>query len=184
MVVKGGEQMGSECYHATRIASPVGELTLVASDAGLCSVTWPNERRGRVAPVPGPVSGQGHPVLEIAQRQLSEYFAGVRTEFDVPLDLVGTDFQRAAWLSLATIPYGETASYGEQARRLGRPKAARAVGAANGRNPISIILPCHRVVGSAGALTGYAGGLDVKSALLEHERVSLHKTVDRVRLPT
>jgi methylated-DNA-[protein]-cysteine S-methyltransferase len=171
-------------YNVTHMASPVGELTLVASDLGLRSVTWPNERPGRVAPAPGPVSNHSHPVLEIAQRQLSEYFAGERTEFDVPLDLVGTPFQRAAWLSLATIPYGETVSYGEQARRLGRPKAARAVGAANGRNPISIILPCHRVVASSGALTGFAGGLDVKRMLLEHERVSLYDVVDRTQLPT
>lgn len=178
--------MGSTGYHATRMASPVGELTLVASDAGLRSVTWPNERPRRVAPAPGPglSFGQGHPVLETAQRQLGEYFAGERTGFDIPLDLVGTAFQRAAWLSLATIPYGETVSYGEQARRLGRPKAARAVGAANGRNPISIILPCHRVIGSGGALTGYAGGLDVKRMLLEHERVSSYNTVDRTGLPT
>jgi methylated-DNA-[protein]-cysteine S-methyltransferase len=162
--------MGLDGFHVTTMASPVGELTLVASDAGLRSVTWPNERAGRVAPVPGVVSDSTHPVLDIAQRQLREYFAGKRQGFDVPLDLVGTEFQRSAWLSLATIPYGETVSYGEQARRLGRPKAARAVGAANGRNPISIILPCHRVVGSSGALTGFAGGLDVKRSLLEHER--------------
>jgi methylated-DNA-[protein]-cysteine S-methyltransferase len=101
--------------------------------------------------------------------QLKEYFAGTRRAFELPLNLVGTPFERQAWLALATIPYGTTVSYGEQARRLGHPRAARAVGAANGRNPVSIVLPCHRVVGVGGALTGYAGGLDAKRTLLEHE---------------
>jgi methylated-DNA-[protein]-cysteine S-methyltransferase len=176
--------MGPHGFHVATMASPVGELTLVANDARIRSITRPNERPGRVGSAPGPVSSQNHPILELCLRQLDEYFAGERTGFDVPLDLVGTDFQRAAWLSLATIPYGETVSYGEQARRLGRPKAARAVGAANGRNPISIILPCHRVVGRDGALTGFAGGLDVKRALLEQERAVLPSTVDRTWLPT
>jgi methylated-DNA-[protein]-cysteine S-methyltransferase len=108
-------------------------------------------------------------VLAAAARQLEEYFAGERTAFELPLDLEGTRFQRAAWLALAEIPYGETVSYGEQARRLGRPHAVRAVGAANGRNPVPIVLPCHRVVGSDGSLTGFGGGLDVKRALLDHE---------------
>ena len=100
-----------------------------------------------------------------ATRQLDEYFAGERTTFDVPLDPEGTDFQQAVWQVLRAIPYGETISYGEQARRLGDPRKARAVGAANGRNPISIIVPCHRVIGASGDLTGYAGGLDVKRSL-------------------
>jgi methylated-DNA-[protein]-cysteine S-methyltransferase len=108
-------------------------------------------------------------VLEEAARQLREYFAGTRTAFTVPIDLVGTPFQRQAWFGLADIPYGETVSYAEQARRLGRPRAVRAVGAANGRNPVPIVLPCHRVVGSDGSLTGFGGGLHVKQALLDHE---------------
>jgi methylated-DNA-[protein]-cysteine S-methyltransferase len=147
-------------------------MTLVAGDAGLRSVVWPNERPGRVAPLPGPAFSARHPVLDAALVQLRQYFAGQRRTFELPLDLVGTAFQRSAWLALADIPYGETVSYGEQARRLGRPTAVRAVGAANGRNPIAVILPCHRVIGGDGSLTGYAGGLDIKSALLDHERGS------------
>ena len=109
-------------------------------------------------------------ILELACTQLREYFAGDRREFDVPLDPVGTAFQQSAWRVLRTIPYAATMSYGEQARALGDPNKARAVGAANGRNPISIIVPCHRVVGSTGALTGFAGGLDAKQWLLQFER--------------
>jgi methylated-DNA-[protein]-cysteine S-methyltransferase len=108
-------------------------------------------------------------VLAAAEEQLREYFAGDRLSFELPLDLVGTAFQRTAWLALASIPYGSTVSYGEQARRLGHPRAARAVGAANGRNPLAIVLPCHRLVGADGRLTGYGGGLEAKRALLEHE---------------
>ena len=104
-------------------------------------------------------------------RQLDEYFAGTRTDFDVPLDPRGSAFQRAAWRGLATIPFGETVSYGEQARRLGHDGKARAIGAANGANPIPVILPCHRVVGSDGSLTGFGGGLETKAWLLHHERV-------------
>ena len=109
-------------------------------------------------------------VLEEATQQLDEYFAGVRTSFELQLDLHGTAFQLAAWNALAEIPFGETRSYAEQAERLGRPAAYRAVGAANGRNPVSIVLPCHRVLGSDGSLTGFAGGLDAKRGLLAHER--------------
>ena len=108
-------------------------------------------------------------LLDEAAWQLGEYFAGARMAFDLPLDLQGTPFQRQAWLALAESPYGETVSYAEQAVRLGRPSAVRAVGAANGRNPVPIVLPCHRVVGSDGSLTGFGGGLDVKRALLDHE---------------
>ena len=116
-------------------------------------------------------------VLDEAAHQLEEYFAGTRTTFDLPLDLHGTTFQRAAWQALAEIPYGETRTYAEQAARLGRPAAARAVGAANGRNPLSIVLPCHRVIGSDGALRGFAGGLDVKAALLAFEQSAKHDRV-------
>ncbi len=108
-------------------------------------------------------------VLAEAARQLREYFAGDRTAFTIPLDLVGTPFQLDAWRHLAEIPYGETVSYAEQARRVGRPRAVRAIGAANGSNPVPIVLPCHRVIGSDGSLTGFGGGLHVKRALLEHE---------------
>jgi len=146
--------------------SPIGVLTLVASDAGLQGVWWPEDAR---APDLGE-RDPDHPVLQQARRELDEYFSGRRTQFDVPLDPIGTDFQRAAWEVLRTIPYGRTINYGEQARRLGDPAKARAVGAANGRNPISIIVPCHRVVGASGALTGFAGGVDTKGWLLDFER--------------
>jgi methylated-DNA-[protein]-cysteine S-methyltransferase len=147
-----------------RIDSPVGELTLVGSDAGLRAVLF----AGEAAPA-GAVEGP-HPVLDAAARQLREWFAGERTTFELPLDLTAaTAFQRRAWLALAAIPYATTRSYGEQARELGVPRAARAVGAANGRNPLSIVLPCHRLIGADGALTGFSGGLEVKRALLDHE---------------
>jgi methylated-DNA-[protein]-cysteine S-methyltransferase len=155
--------MGGRDLRLRRLETPVGRLTVVAGDRGLRAVVFSGE-----APPNGAVEGD-HPLLAAVETQLAEYFAGGRTGFEVPLDLVGTDFQRRAWLALAAIPYGTTVSYGEQARRLGRPGAARAVGAANGRNPVSIVLPCHRVVGADGGLTGYGGGLDAKRALLEHE---------------
>ena len=134
---------------------------------------WPDERDGRVRL--GAVTGGGpdaDAVLAAAVEQLREYFAGERREFDLPLDPVGTAFQQQAWHVLRTIPFGHTITYGEQARRLGDARKSRAVGAANGRNPISIVVPCHRVVGSTGRLTGFAGGLDVKQWLLRHEHES------------
>jgi methylated-DNA-[protein]-cysteine S-methyltransferase len=148
----------------TEIETPVGVLTLVAGDNGLRAVLWPRDSPPRDA------YAGSHPVLADAARQLHEYFAGTRRGFDLPLDLVGTPFQQRAWRALSTIPFATTISYGEQARRLGVPRAVRAIGAANGRNPLSIVLPCHRVVGASGALTGYGGGLDAKRQLLEHER--------------
>ncbi|PVE57927.1 cysteine methyltransferase [Arthrobacter sp. TPD3018] len=154
---------------ATRLVSPVGVLTLVASDAGLVAVLWPEEDPRRV-PLATTVQGDDHAILRAAAAQLTSYFAGEWRVFDVPLDLRGTDFQKAVWAALLTIPYGETRSYGAIARALGRPDASRAVGAANGRNPISIIVPCHRVVGSTGKLTGFAGGMTVKAQLLALER--------------
>lgn len=144
------------------VDTPIGTLGLVASERGLQAVLWPG------GTARGPEAGPS-PVLEEAARQLQEYFAGSRTAFGLPLDLDGTEFQRAAWLALAEIPYGATVSYAEQARRLGRPDAVRAVGHANARNPLPIVLPCHRVVGSDGSLTGFGGGLEVKRALLDHE---------------
>jgi methylated-DNA-[protein]-cysteine S-methyltransferase len=146
------------------IDTPIGPLHLVATDAGLRGVLWPED------PVPAATGGHGDPVLAAAADQLEAYFAGTRRAFDLPLDVVGTPFQTAAWLALAAIPFGTTVSYGEQARRLGHPGAARAVGAANARNPLPIVLPCHRLVGARGELTGYGGGLPVKRALLAHER--------------
>ncbi|MYL97495.1 methylated-DNA--[protein]-cysteine S-methyltransferase [Novosphingobium sp. FGD1] len=150
-----------------KMASPVGELTLLAGDDGLAAVLWQDERPGRV--VAGPAEPGGHPMLDAAQDQLNAYFEGRLRRFDLPLDFRGTDFQRAVWRALLDIPYGETRSYGEIARALGRPGASRAVGAANGRNPISIVAPCHRVIGSGGGLTGFAGGLAAKTWLLRLE---------------
>jgi methylated-DNA-[protein]-cysteine S-methyltransferase len=155
----------------TTMSTPVGELTLVASERGLRAVLWPNERPGRV-PVADSEgrSAAADAILADAMRQLDEYFRGERQEFDLPLDPVGTEFQQQVWQVLRTIPYGQTISYGEQAARLGDRNKSRAVGAANGRNPISIIVPCHRVVGSTGKLTGFAAGVDTKAWLLQHEQ--------------
>jgi methylated-DNA-[protein]-cysteine S-methyltransferase len=147
----------------TEVETPVGLLTLVGGDTGLRAVLWPG------GPTPHDAEPGPHAVLAETERQLREYFEGTRRTFELPLELVGTPFQRRAWLALANIPYATTVSYGEQARRIGVPRAARAIGAANGRNPLSIVLPCHRVVGAGGALTGYGGGLDAKRRLLDHE---------------
>ena len=150
--------------------SPFGPLTIVGSARGLRAILWPNDNPARVGIAGIPLRQGSVDALEEAAGQLEEYFAATRRTFDLSLDLRGTVFQLAAWHALAEIPYGETRSYAEQAARLGRPTAARAVGAANGRNPLSIVLPCHRVIGTDGALRGFAGGLDVKAALLEFER--------------
>jgi methylated-DNA-[protein]-cysteine S-methyltransferase len=153
----------------TVIGSPVGRLMLAATAQGLAAILWERERPGRVRlSLAG--SGAHHPVLAAAARQLDEYFAGTRTGFDLPLDPAGTPFQQDVWRALRAIPFGATRSYAAIAQDIGRPGAARAVGAASGRNPLGLVIPCHRVVGAAGALTGFAGGLDVKAALLAHER--------------
>jgi methylated-DNA-[protein]-cysteine S-methyltransferase len=150
------------------VNSPVGRLTLVASDDGLAAILWANDRLGRV-PLHIEAEDDDHPVLVETERQLNEYFAGARQAFTVKLDVAGTAFQRKVWRALLTIPFGETRSYGQIAAQIGSPAAVRAVGAANGRNPVSIIAPCHRVVGSTGKLTGFAGGLEVKAHLLALE---------------
>lgn len=156
-------------YYSRTIWSPVGELTLVADAHGLAAILWENDRPDRVRL--GPLTEDNtHPVLVETARQLGEYFAGKRRTFDVPLSFSGSDFQKRVWNALLAIPFGETRSYGEIAQQLGNPAASRAVGAANGRNPISIIAPCHRVVGSTGKLTGFAGGLEAKAFLLELEQ--------------
>jgi methylated-DNA-[protein]-cysteine S-methyltransferase len=151
-----------------RMASPVGKLMLVATDAGLAAILWENDRPSRVR-LALTAEAPDHPVLVETERQLNEYFAGRRTTFALTLDVSGTAFQRSVWNALLAIPFGETRSYSQIARQIGRPHAARAVGAANGRNPVSIVAPCHRVVGSSGALTGFAGGLDIKARLLALE---------------
>ncbi|GGP34254.1 methylated-DNA--protein-cysteine methyltransferase [Saccharothrix coeruleofusca] len=151
----------------TTVDSPVGPLTLVATDGALSGLYMTDQRyRPDDATFGEP---DAEPFGE-AVAQLAEYFAGERTSFDLPLSLRGTPFQRTVWSALREIPYGETVSYGELARSMGRPTAARAVGLANGRNPIGIIVPCHRVIGSTGGLTGYGGGLDRKRHLLDFER--------------
>lgn len=152
--------------------SPVGALKLVAHDHALVAVMWDNEdhKRVRLAEL---IEDHQHPMLLRVKKQLEQYFAGQRQQFDLPLDFQGTDFQQQVWQTLLTIPYGETRSYKEIAVQIGNEKAVRAVGAANGRNPISIIAPCHRVIGSSGALVGFAGGLDKKQILLSLEQVQI-----------
>lgn len=162
----------TKTYASRTMPSPVGRLTLVASDTGLAAVLWENDNPKRV---PLAIMGEdaSHPVLRDAERQLKEYFAGTRTTFDLPLDFHGTKFQKLVWAALLAIPFGQTRSYGEIAQALGNPGASRAVGAANGRNPISIIAPCHRVIGASGKLTGFAGGLEAKARLLALEAKSM-----------
>ena len=143
------------------IDSPVGLLTLRAEDGALTAILFGDQRTG----LPG--SDQ---ILDQAEAELKEYFAGERKEFAVPVRLTGTEFQKKVWAALAEIPYGETATYGEIAARIGKPKACRAVGTANHHNPVPIIVPCHRVIGAGGSLTGYGGGLEVKAYLLTLER--------------
>ena len=149
--------------------SPVGALKLVAYDQALVAVMWDNEDHKRVR-LAKPLEDHQHPMLQRVKKQLEEYFVGQRQQFDLPLDFQGTDFQQQVWKALLTIPYGETRSYKEIALQIGNEKAVRAVGAANGKNPISIIAPCHRVIGSGGALVGFAGGLDKKQILLSLEQ--------------
>ena len=151
------------------MVSPVGALKLVASDMGLVAILWNDDRLGRVR-LGDMVAIERQAILVETERQLGEYFAGKRKAFSVALDMRGTRFQRDVWEALLGIPFGETRSYGQLARQLGNPRATRAVGAANGRNPLSIIVPCHRVIGSSGKLTGFAGGLDTKAYLLRLER--------------
>ncbi|WP_081886095.1 methylated-DNA--[protein]-cysteine S-methyltransferase [Haloferula sp. BvORR071] len=159
-------QTGTTRFFQKTMPSPVGLLTLVASDKGLAAILWENDdpKRVRLGQVE---ENQNHPVLLETERQLSDYFAGKLERFSVKLDFAtGTDFQRKVWAALITIPFGETRSYAQIAKQIGHPDAVRAVGAANGKNPISIIAPCHRVIGSNGKLTGFAGGLEAKALLL------------------
>jgi methylated-DNA-[protein]-cysteine S-methyltransferase len=149
-------------------ASPVGKLKLVASETGLMAILWENDNPRRVR-LDDLVEDNHQSILVETERQLTEYFAGKRDVFSIPLDMRGTAFQKDVWRALQEIPFGKTLSYGQIAKLLGRPKASRAVGAANGRNPISIVVPCHRVIGSSGKLTGFAGGLETKAHLLNLE---------------
>ena len=152
----------------SEIESPVGRLILRANGTSLTGIYFD----GPNPPPPGlqhwTRNANAGPLLEAA-RQLEEYFTGARREFELPLEMEGTEFQKRAWRNLLTIPYGETRSYGDQAKLIGNPNASRAVGMANGRNPIPIVVPCHRVIGANGSLTGFGGGLDRKRWLLAHE---------------
>ncbi|WP_111884787.1 methylated-DNA--[protein]-cysteine S-methyltransferase [Acinetobacter sp. CFCC 11171] len=150
--------------------SPVGQLKLVAHETALVAVLWENENPNRVR-LAALVEDLQHPILLKTAQQLNEYFAGKRQQFDLPLDFEGTAFQQQIWQALLTIPFGETRSYKQIAEQIGNVKAVRAVGAANGKNPISIIAPCHRVVGANGKLVGFAGGLENKEILLKIEKL-------------
>jgi methylated-DNA-[protein]-cysteine S-methyltransferase len=159
------EAMG-RIYYA-EMESPVGQLRLVAEEMGLRTVWF---LRGRKKEEPEAEWKEDAAFFIDVRRQLREYFSGTLKEFDIPLLMDGTEFQKRVWKMLQTIPYGETISYGELAKKIGDPKAVRAVGAANGQNPIPIIVPCHRVIGSDGSLTGFGGGIENKRKLLELEK--------------
>ncbi|WP_144107750.1 methylated-DNA--[protein]-cysteine S-methyltransferase [Paraburkholderia sp. BCC1886] len=155
-------------YAFRLMASPVGQLKLVAHGDSLAAILWEHDRPNRVRLAPMIEDGN-RPVLVETSRQLNEYFTGTRRVFDLPLSFQGTDFQKQVWQALLTIPFGQTRSYADIARQIGNLNAVRAVGAANGRNPISIVAPCHRVIGASGELTGFAGGLANKMLLLSLE---------------
>ena len=171
-----GRARAAEPIHFTRILTPLAPMLAAATDEGLCLLEFADRRMletqlARVGKELGSAVVPGeNAVLEQTRRELEQYFAGERTRFDAPLRFIGSDFQKAVWRALLEIPFGETRSYAEQARALGRAGAVRAVGRANGDNRIAIVVPCHRVVGADGALTGYGGGLWRKQWLLEHER--------------
>ena len=150
------------------IPSPIGKLKLIASDQGLTAILWDNDRP-QPAHLADLIENPSHPTLLCAEQELNEYFCRKRKAFSVALDMRGTSFQKQVWEALLGIPFGETRSYGQIADRLGNPKASRAVGAANGQNPIPIIVPCHRVIGANGKLTGFGGGLEIKDQLLALE---------------
>jgi methylated-DNA-[protein]-cysteine S-methyltransferase len=158
-------------YAYTAMESPVGELKLVAGERGLVAILWKTSKP--IGEVAAAAEDLAHPLLVETERQLLEYFAGKRRIFDLKLDFIGTDFQRRVWAALLEIPFGQTRTYGQIARQLGDPNLMRAVGAANGRNPIPIVAPCHRVIGASGALVGFGGGLETKAKLLALERGEL-----------
>ncbi len=155
-------------YVYKTMKSPVGKLKLIASEHGLAAILWENDPPARV-PLKLNSENKSHPVLLETENQVTEYFRGHRRSFSIKLAPVGTPFQHEVWKALMTIPFGKTCSYGDLAKQIGNANAARAVGAANGKNPISIIVPCHRVIGASGKLTGFAGGLKVKADLLTLE---------------
>jgi len=161
-------------YFYKTMKSPVGDLKLIAGNNGLAAILWEHDDPRRVR-LGAASEDKRHPVLLEAERQLREYFSGQRKSFSLKLDFRGTQFQKKVWAALLTIPYGETRSYTQIAGQIEHPKAVRAVGAANGRNPISIVTPCHRVIGATGKLTGFAGGLKAKAHLLTLEGTLISK---------
>ena len=158
--------MTSIYYHV--VSSPVGDLTLVSDGTALTGLSMSDQKEGS-DPDRGWLRDEGE--FDAVAKQLAAYFASELREFDLPLAPHGTDFQKKVWRELCRIPYGETISYGELARRIGQPGASRAVGLANGRNPIGIIVPCHRVIGADGSMTGFGGGIPIKQFLLVHEGI-------------
>jgi methylated-DNA-[protein]-cysteine S-methyltransferase len=156
-------------FARARLHTPFGELTVVASDIGVRYVMFHNDAHPKSFANMLIIDDARHHVVASAVQQLNEYINGDRLAFELPLDVVGTEFQVQAWHSLAKIPYGTTATYAQQAASIGRPTATRAIGAANGRNPVVVVLPCHRVIGADGSLTGFGGGLPTKKWLLQHE---------------
>jgi methylated-DNA-[protein]-cysteine S-methyltransferase len=160
-------------YYSKTINSPVGKLKLFASNEALVGILWEREKPNRTH-IESSTEKNDHPILVETEKQLSEYFSGERKQFDIKLDFFGTNFQKQVWQALLTIPYGETRSYGQIAMQLNNPKSVRAVGAANGKNPISIIVPCHRVIGATGSLTGFAGGMENKELLLRLENSKIY----------
>ena len=164
------EQIG---FSRRTYEAPFGVLTVVGSDRGIRFVMFNNDAHPKPLEQLQISDTEIHDTVNVAISQLEEYFDGSRRSFDLPLDLRGTEFQVEAWNALAEIPYGHTASYGQQAASIGRPKAVRAIGGANGRNPVAIVLPCHRIVGADGSLTGFGGGIEVKKWLLDHEQSTL-----------
>jgi len=161
-------------YFFKTIASPVGKLKLIASDHGLVAVQWDKEKP-KHSPVKWDVvvENKNHPILLKTEKQIQEYFTHKRRSFSLKLDIQGTPFQKRVWMALMSIPYGDTKSYGDIAKQIQHPKASRAVGAANGKNPVPIIIPCHRVIGSSGKLVGFTGGLAKKEKLLSIEKTSI-----------
>ncbi|MFD2178229.1 methylated-DNA--[protein]-cysteine S-methyltransferase [Veronia pacifica] len=156
-------------HYIFRYPSPLGELTMIASEKGLKGIFFPDHKLPTA--MPENLIDDKSPFTEVCH-QLDEYFDGKRQTFNIELDVSGTDFQKEVWQVLQVIPYGETIHYQQLAEAIGKPKASRAVGAANGKNPLSIVIPCHRVIGKNGKLTGYAGGVDAKKWLLTHEKNS------------
>ena len=171
-----------ELYAHKIINSPVGTLKLVADDDHLLAVLWPNDNPRRVRFAINTQESNAHPILHEAEKQLNEYFRQERNSFSIPLRFIGTPFQQAVWDALNQIPFGETRSYKQIAVQVNCPKGTQAVGGANGRNPLSIIVPCHRVIGANGTLTGFAGGLEVKTYLLELESKSANPPSAQLQL--